>query len=184
MPALKNAWDCLGTVSAQVAKETGVSEQCEIFAGIHDSNASLLRYLSLAKSGESFNVISTGTWTILMQANGNTGELASYKDTLANVDIFSNPVSCARFMGGREYESICTSLGGNIRMSAEAGDIQQALDEGWMVTPDYSQGNGPFGGLTAKQLCPDTPPAPQAIATLYCALMIDQRLTDLHSTFL
>ena len=182
MPALKNAWDCLGTVSAQVAKETGVSEQCEIFAGIHDSNASLLRYLSLAKSGESFNVISTGTWTILMQANGNTGELASYKDTLANVDIFSNPVSCARFMGGREYESICTSLGGNIRMSAEAGDIQQALDEGWMVTPDYSQGNGPFGGLTAKQLCPDTPPAPQAIATLYCALMIDQRLTDLHST--
>ena len=159
-----------------------VQEQCEIFAGIHDSNASLLRYLSLAKSGESFNVISTGTWTILMQANGNTGKLASYKDTLANVDIFSNPVSCARFMGGREYESICTSLGGNIRMSAEAGDIQQALDEGWMVTPDYSQGNGPFGGLTAKQLCPDAPPAPQAIATLYCALMIDQRLTDLHST--
>lgn len=182
MPPLKNAWDCLGRVSPAVAAQTGLREDCEIYAGIHDSNASLLRYLSLAREGESFNVISTGTWTILMQANGDTGKLARHRDTLANVDIYANPVCCARFMGGREYERICTSLGGNIRMSAEVADIQQALQEGWMVTPDYSQGNGPFGGKPAKQLCPDKPPAPQAIATLYCALMIDQRLTDLVST--
>ena len=85
-------------------------------------------------------------------------------------------------MGGREYEKICTTLGGNIRMSAEAADIQRALDEGWMVTPDFSQGNGPFGGLTPQLLCPASPEAPQAIATLYCALLIDQRLNDLNST--
>ncbi len=182
LPELRNAWDCLGQVSEDVAKQTGLSQDCEIFAGIHDSNASLLRYLSMAQDGESFNVISTGTWTILMQVNGSTETLAKHRDTLANVDIHRNPVSCARFMGGREYEKICTTLGGNIRMSAEAADIQRALDEGWMVTPDFSQGNGPFGGLTPQLLCPASPEAPQAIATLYCALLIDQRLNDLNST--
>ena len=182
MPVLHNAWDCLGKVSAEVAAQTGLSEHCEIFAGIHDSNASLLRYLSMAHKGESLNVISTGTWTILMQVNGSTESLAQHRDTLANVDIHRNPVCCARFMGGREYERICTTLGGNIRMSAEAADIQTALEEGWMVTPDFSQGNGPFGGLEPRMLCPGAPDAPQAIATLYCALMIDQRLTDLNST--
>ena len=50
-----------------------------------------------------------------------------------------------------------------------------------MVTPDFSNGNGPFGNYTPQMLCPKTPPAPQAIATLYCAMMISQRLDDLQA---
>lgn len=183
MPPMRKAWDCLGTVSESVAKETGLPVDCKIYAGVHDSNASFLRYLKSSQTGEgAFTVISTGTWTILMQGNGNVADLAGHQDTLANVDVKGNPVCCARFMGGREYESICTQLGGNISMTVELNDVQQAINEQWLVTPDFSAGNGPFGGMEPSLCCPDMPAAPQAIATLYCALMIDQRLNDLKAT--
>lgn len=183
MPPMRNAWDCLGQVSDAVAKETGLPVECNIYAGVHDSNASFLRYLKSSQTGSgAFTVISTGTWTILMQGNGNVADLAGHRDTLANVDVKGNPVCCARFMGGREYESICTTLGGNISMTVELNDVQRAISEQWLVTPDFSSGNGPFGGLTPSFCCPSAPEAPQAIATLYCALMIDQRLNDLNAS--
>ncbi|MDC8831938.1 FGGY-family carbohydrate kinase [Alteromonas gilva] len=182
-PPLKNAWDELGTVSQAVSQQTSLPADCKIYTGIHDSNASLLRYLlQRCAADESFTVISTGTWTIAMQANGDVSQLGAHRDTLANVDIFKQPVSCARFMGGREYETICARLGGNISMAAQPADIQQAINERWLVTPDFSNGNGPFGGAEPVLACPAQPPAPQAIATLYCALMIDQRLNDLNAT--
>ncbi len=179
-PAIRNAWDSLGTVTQATSEETLLPLSCEVFTGVHDSNASLLRYLKRNK-GDAFSVISTGTWTILMQINGALDDLADHADTLSNVDVYGNPVACSRFMGGREYERICASLGGNIVMSPTREDLQVAIDNMWMVTPDYSHGNGPFGGRAPQQLCPDKPPSPQAIATLYCALMIDRRLDDLNA---
>jgi hypothetical protein len=116
-----------------------------------------------------------------MQSGGSVSNLHNKTDTLANVDINSNPVSCARFMGGREYERICTTLGGNIKMNPTEGEIQDAISNFWRVTPDFSDGNGPYPGLTPQLLCPERPSAPQAIATLYCALMINQRLNDLDA---
>ena len=182
-PPIRNAWDELGCVSEQVAEQTGLSTTCKLYAGIHDSNASLLRYLPVDNnSNQTLNVISSGTWTIIMQTNRPVDNLKAARDTLANVDVFGHPVSCARFMGGREYETICQLLGGDIGMGTEAAAIQQAIDERWMVTPDFSQGNGPFGHAQPALLCPDKPPSPQAIATLYCALMIDQRLNDLNAS--
>lgn len=182
-PPLRKAWDELGCVSEQVAGQTGLSTSCKLYAGIHDSNASLLRYLPADNDSDpSLNVISSGTWTIIMQTNRPVDNLKAARDTLANVDVFGRPVNCARFMGGREYETICQLLGGDISMGAETEAIQQAIDERWMVTPDFSQGNGPFGHTKPAVLCPDKPPSPQAIATLYCALMIDQRLNDLNAS--
>jgi sugar (pentulose or hexulose) kinase len=179
---MKNAWDCIGQVSDEVSKQTSLSTSCKIYCGIHDSNASFLRYLNInSSSSEQFTVISTGTWTILMQSGGSVSNLHNKTDTLANVDINSNPVSCARFMGGREYERICTTLGGNIKMNPTEGEIQDAISNFWRVTPDFSDGNGPYPGLTPQLLCPERPSAPQAIATLYCALMINQRLNDLDA---
>jgi len=183
IPPLRNAWDELGCVSEHVAEQTGLSATCKLYAGIHDSNASLLRYLPADNdSNQTLNVISSGTWTIIMQTNRSVDNLKAARDTLANVDVFGRPVNCARFMGGREYETICQLLGGDISMGAEAESIQQAIDERWMVTPDFSQGNGPFGHAEPALLCPDKPPSSQAIATLYCALMIDQRLNDLNAS--
>lgn len=181
-PPLKRAWDCIGEVSRGVASQTTLPRSCKIYCGIHDSNASFLRYLNKDnESSEPFTVISTGTWTILMQSGGAVNALHDKTDTLANVDINGNPVSCARFMGGREYERICTTLGGNIKMNPTERAIQDALRNFWLVTPDFSEGNGPFPGIEPRLLCPEKPSSPQAIATLYCALMINQRLSDLNA---
>lgn len=180
MPPLRNAWDCLGSVTPAVSELTGLPAECQVHVGIHDSNASFLRYLG--KANEAFTVISTGTWTILMQNQGSTDNLNAARDMLANVNIHGDPVCCARFMGGREYERICTHLGGDISMAVEAADIQSAIEHQWMVTPDFSEGNGPYGGATPVIQAPTPVPAPTALATLYCALMIDQRLCDLKAS--
>lgn len=181
-PPLKHAWDCIGHVSEEVSRKTSLPTSCKIYCGIHDSNASFLRYLGTSSQDNNpFTVISTGTWTILMQSGGAVNSLHKKNDTLANVDINGNPVSCARFMGGREYERICTTLGGNIQMNATKSEIQDAIHKRWLVTPDFSEGNGPFPGVNPRLQCPEKPPSPQAIATLYCALMINQRLEDLQA---
>lgn len=183
MPPLKSAWEILGLVSPQISLQTGLSSDCEVYVGLHDSNASYLRYLlnKNAKTSEAFTVISTGTWTILMNANTNLSRLNAGRDMLANCDVYADPVACARFMGGREYDLICQRLGGDIQAPVFT-DVQTAIDHQWLVTPDFSGGNGPFAGLAPIIDCPVPSVCPAAVATLYCALMIDQRLTDLQST--
>lgn len=183
MPPMKFAGDLLGTITADVAQQTGLDKDCKVYTGLHDSNASYLRYLqnNQAEKGE-FTVVSTGTWTILMQSGGALAGLNSERDMLANCDIYGNPVACARFMGGREYAVICEKLGGDSATPVAAEDIQAALDNLWMVTPDFSEGNGPFGGRTPELLTPLPAASAGAIASLYCALMIDQRLDDLQAT--
>jgi sugar (pentulose or hexulose) kinase len=181
MPPLKSAWEELGCINAQAAAQTSLPNDCKVYVGLHDSNASYLRYLlARQEPTASFAVISTGTWAILMQANGDLDALCDKRDTLANCDIFGEPVACARFMGGREYELICQRLGSDINEPVNYKTIQNALNYLWMVTPDFSDGNGPFAGMTPIISCPQT--AASAVATLYYALMIDQRLTDLQST--
>lgn len=183
MPPLQSAWETLGTVSPVVAKSMGLAVDCKVYVGLHDSNASYLRYLCNSQSGvDSFTVVSTGTWTILMQARGDLSSLHQRRDTLANCDVYGDPIACARFMGGREYDVICQRLGGDIKNPVTHQDVQNALDNLWLVTPDFSNGNGPYGGLEPRLNCPLPAASAGAIATLYCALMIDQRLSDLQST--
>ncbi len=180
MPPLKSAWEELGFVNAQVAAQTGLPIDCIVYVGLHDSNASYSRYLLASRElGSSFAVISTGTWAIVMQSRGDLDVLRDNRDTLANCDIFGEPVACARFMGGREYELICQRLGGDVNALVDEATVQAALDNLWVVTPDFSGGNGPFAGVTPIINCPES--AASAVATLYYALMIDQRLTDLQS---
>ena len=180
-PPLRPAWDILGKISASIAQKTGLSTECDVFLGLHDSNASYLRYLAANNSSSGFTVISTGTWTILMSARASLSSLNSTRDMLANCDVYSDPVACARFMGGREYELICRHLGGDVYSDFTPVDIQTAIDNHWFVTPDFSAGNGPFAGHSPITHCPFPASSPAAIATLYCALMIDQRLTDLKA---
>ncbi|MEP0355079.1 FGGY family carbohydrate kinase [Paraglaciecola sp.] len=179
------AWSKIGHVQSNVTQQTGLSAKCKVYAGVHDSNASYLRYLSnqaesSTSNNEPFTVLSTGTWTILMSSN-KAANLDEHKDMLANVDILGNPVACARFMGGREYESICAQLGGDIEQDSSAQALQFVLDHLYMVTPDFSEGNGPFGGMVPIIQAPQKSQYAQAIATLYCALMIDYQLSQLSA---
>lgn len=180
-PPMVNAWDCLGRVSEQVQALTGLPNHCRIHAGLHDSNASYLRYLQPEKDAP-FSVISTGTWTIFLEAKGDLTRLKDYRDTLTNSDIYNQAVACARYMGGREYDAICQFLGADTSAEVNETKVQMALDHGWWVTPDFSEGNGPFGGMTPRASKTIPAEAAGVVATLYSALMIDQRLNDLNST--
>ena len=57
-----------------VAAATGLARACEVACGIHDSNASYLRFL-MDREREAFTVVSSGTWTIVMANRGDLRRL-------------------------------------------------------------------------------------------------------------
>ena len=184
-PGLKKAWESIGKIDPEVARSTGLSSECKIFAGVHDSNASFLRY-KRACQGMPFTVISTGTWTILMSSSVSLKRLDPQRDMLANVDVESHPIACARFMGGREFEIICERLGGQFGDVLNESLLAQAVDTKAMALPDFSGGSGPFGCASGEFLRFNEDLEAQegigvVIATLYCALMMDYQLDQLFA---
>jgi len=177
LPPLASAWESVGTLSKAVATETGLPASCRVHVGVHDSNASLLRFL-LAKPGEDFCVVSSGTWVVCMSAEDSLHSLDQTKDMLANVDVMGNPVPCIRFMGGREYAEICAVTGSSTDQQATEEDIAEIIGNGVMALPNFSGGSGPFGGRK-PEIC-GAPCNGAALATLYCALMVDHCLDLLH----
>jgi len=177
LPPLASAWESVGPLSKVVAMESGLPASCRVHVGVHDSNASLLRFL-LAKPGEGFCVVSSGTWVVCMSTEGSFHCLDQTKDMLANVDVEGNPVPCIRFMGGREYAEICAATGSAIDQKATEADVARLIGDGVMALPNFSDGSGPFGERSPKIL--GTPDLGAALATLYCALMVDHCLNLLH----
>jgi len=178
LPPLVSADTMVGTVTEEIVEQTGLPRDCRVYAGVHDSNASYLRYLSRA-SGQPFTVISTGTWVISFSAGTALQRLEERRDMLANVDIEGNPVACARFMGGREFDVICKRTGAKPEDSFSEADLQRLIDSRVLALPDFSDGSGPFGGR---------PPELRghaargvALASVYCALMTDYELELLGS---
>ena len=104
MPPLANSGDSLGNLTEPWCNATGLAPTTTVHTGIHDSNASLVPHL-LGADG-AFSVISTGTWIICMSVGGRSVPLDESRDCLFNVNAWGDPVSSARFMGGRERELI------------------------------------------------------------------------------
>jgi sugar (pentulose or hexulose) kinase len=174
-PKLKPAWHKVGDIKDDLCHQLGLPKGCEFFSGLHDSNASFLRY-RIAQENKPFTVISTGTWTILMASQVSLSNLKSDKDMLANIDAFGSPIACARFMGGREFEAICEQAGSWLGEQFNQNDIQNVINNEVFALPDFSDGSGPFGGAQSKLIGPVNEVSGIAIATLYCALMIDYQL--------
>jgi L-fuculokinase len=169
------AWTPLGSPLPEVVSATGLSDECTILAGIHDSNASYL--VHRASRGEPFCVISTGTWIVVMAHGSPLDVLREELDTLANVDAFGEPVATARFMGGREYAAICASDDGVIEPSTS--DLESVLASGALAVPSFADKGGPFREH-AGQIVGNAPAPPRhraALAALYCASMTDYCLT-------
>src|SRR5690606_7183179 len=74
MPNMVSADTLVGNVKADICNATGLPDTCQVSAGIHDSNASYLRYLTAYKE-QLFTVVSTGTWSISMAPGAATGTL-------------------------------------------------------------------------------------------------------------
>jgi sugar (pentulose or hexulose) kinase len=172
-PPLAPAWSILSHIHPDISRVTGLSPNCKVLAGVHDSNASLARFLKLPHD-EIPVVISTGTWAITMNSGGDDSKLDAARDMLANVDVTGKSVCCARFMGGREYAEICKHLEADVTGECALQGVQEIIDNDVFALPDYSGGSGPYGGQTPRVI--GTPKSAHALAALYCALMIDVEL--------
>lgn len=175
-PALEPAWQCCGTVTADISESFGLSPDCKVYSGLHDSNASFLRY-RLTQENKPFTVISSGTWTILMASQVAVENLEPSKDMLANIDALGTPIACARFMGGREFGEICQQTGAQVTDVFTQADIQAVIDNGIYALPNFSGGSGPFSDNKGEFVGDITAVKGIAVATMYCALMVDYQLS-------
>ncbi len=104
----KNAarsWECLGVVKPEIAQACGLSENCKVTYGIHDSNANYLPYIALGY--DNFLLNSSGTWCVLMtpahQPFLTDTEIAA--KVFFNLDAFGRPVKTSIFPAGMEYDT-------------------------------------------------------------------------------
>ncbi|HEU5137948.1 MAG TPA: FGGY family carbohydrate kinase [Steroidobacteraceae bacterium] len=156
----------LGCIRPGVAAATGLSATCEVACGIHDSNASYLRFL-MDREREAFTVVSSGTWTIVMANRGDLRRLIEQRDMLANVNAFGEPVATARYMGGREYEAIAQSAD-----EPTIDAVIEVLSQGSIALPSFASA-GPYSGRRGRLEGVDSLHGTQraALATIYSALM-------------
>ncbi|MGL1957265.1 MAG: FGGY family carbohydrate kinase [Colwellia sp.] len=194
LPPIVSAIKVIGSPSADICEITGLTKECQVFSGVHDSNASFARYLYSIKDQE-FTVISTGTWIIAMAASSKmkTNQLVNLKeekDTLVNVSVLGDMLPCARFMGGREFEQLCQLTQADISKDYSTDDVNYLIAHDIYAMPPFSQTGGPFTQGVGKLLNwhednTDTKSKQKngkALASLYLVLMIDHLLGLTSST--
>lgn len=141
LPPVRPASDVLGLTLPEVTAALGLRRPLPVYAGIHDSNASLLPHL--IERSAPFGLVSTGTWVVVAAPGGDIDNLDPARDCLANIDAFGRPVPSARFMGGREFELLTSP-----REPAPAA-VANVLRQGIALCPSVVQGSGPFPGRHA-----------------------------------
>lgn len=184
LPPMRRAGDVLGRIRPAWVQRTGLSPDVRIHCGLHDSNAALLgaRAFTEIGAGES-TVLSTGTWFVAMRSTAaavDPGKLDEARDCLINVDADGRPVPSARFMGGREIETL---IGDSARVDTE-GDpeaqlalVPKLLKAGAMALPSFTPGCGPFGACVGRWVGqPADPREARVAASLYAALVTDAAL--------
>ena len=166
MAPVRRADESLGPILPEIAVATGLAADTPVLCGIHDSNASLLPHL--IGRARPFSVVSTGTWVISMAIGDADIELDPARDTLVNVNAFGEPVPSARFMGGREFETL---LGDRPAQPSDA-DVEAVLAGQILLTPSVQQGSGPFAGRQAEWVGGE-PQGPRrtAAVSFYLAMM-------------
>jgi len=179
-PPLVAADEPLGKVSKNLASKLGLDSGCEVFPGVHDSNASFARHLYAGKKGQ-FTVISTGTWIISMCNDGDISRLEEHHDMLANVNVLGQPIACARYMGGREFDDIAHRGGQDTDQEITADALQLLIDERAFALPPFEAGSGPFRGARRQGQLTGSKGG-VTLGTLYTAMMIDCELDLLGAT--
>lgn len=180
-PPLRSAWEVLGCVQSEVVQNWGLPEGCQVHVGVHDSNACLARYFvdpdSKNLSQNNLTVVSSGTWTVLMAPGASTLGLHDRDDMLANVDVLGRVTPTARFMGGREFETILEDA---LPEEATVEGIQKLLKNKVQIMPSWTQQGGPFRRLSGHVMSNEniyhspigdhfTNDMRASMAALYCA---------------
>lgn len=167
-PPIRPAYDALGPVLQEVIQRTGLSPECKVYNGIHDSNAAYSLYLR--GHTRPFSLVSTGTWVIIFSPRFPLARLNEHRDTLANVDLRGEPLPTGRYMGGREFE-ILSKDAGNERDFTES-DLRKVIAKRSFLLPSYAPG-GPFMKRQGSTVGPELSSRGEnlARATLYITLM-------------
>jgi sugar (pentulose or hexulose) kinase len=168
---LRAAGEVLGTVRADIADATGLSRDCKVLCGLHDSNASLCGARALPEvAGGPFCLVSTGTWFVAMQSGATAlPRLDEGRDTLGNVDVAGHVVPSARFMGGREYAAIA---GDDLAVAGSPAEASALIGRGVTTRPSFVPGCGPYPGQEGAIIGDaETPGERAALASLHLALM-------------
>ena len=180
LPTLKNAWSPIGTVKKSLAIELGLSETCEVYPGVHDSNAGYVPILRGHKTDRP-TVVSTGTWSVIMDGQSSIDTLDASRDMLVNIDAEGSPVGTARYMGGREFGLICERLNTDIATTFTDEDVADIINSGTFILPSFCTGTGPYPNQEGRVEF-EAGPAQingKAAATLYSALMVSNILKRL-----
>lgn len=182
---LRAAGEVVGTLRPELAARTGLSANAKVLAGLHDSNAALLAARGFAEIADNeATVLSTGTWFIAMRLPSRPVDLTDLpetRDCLVNVDTHGRPVPSARFMGGREIETLIEFDTRRIDIKPDQPALlaaaPQVIEAGVMVLPTMAPGFGPFPQGEARLIGePRDIFARRAAASLYAALVTDASL--------
>ncbi|KAA9131038.1 carbohydrate kinase [Marinihelvus fidelis] len=184
MAPIRAAWDALGPVTPAFAERAGLSPECQVFCGLHDSNAALQAALGQPElRDQDATVLSTGTWFIAMHspAAGHRSQppaLDAQRDSLFNVDIHGRPIASARFMGGREAELaagiFCYRETASMAPDELLSRLAVVMDKGQLALPGFVPGVGPFPKGPGQWLNrPDSPVDLRVATDLYLALVTD-----------
>ncbi|QQN74344.1 FGGY-family carbohydrate kinase [Croceicoccus sp. YJ47] len=182
---LSKAGDVVGTLKPGLARETGLPVTTKVLAGLHDSNAALVAARGFPEiAGNEATVLSTGTWFIAMRLPAEPQDFTALRegrDCLVNVDADGQAVPSARFMGGREIETLIEIDTRRVDIKPDQPHLLAAVrgvvQSQAMVLPTLVPGNGPFpackGGWVDR---PDDWYARRAGACIYAALLADVSL--------
>lgn len=175
LPPLSPAACQAGVIREDLAGRIGIPSGTPVLTGIHDSAASFFKHR--AGRDTPFVVLSSGTWLIAMAGHAGPIALDHARDCLSNVEIGGAPVPTARFMAGREYETVA---GRQSHPLPTRDDLLRALArimaDGMFVTPNHGGEGGPFPGRLGRFIgrAPTDPVERQALASLYVTLMADE----------
>ncbi|MEM5518026.1 hypothetical protein WNY37_13800 [Henriciella sp. AS95] len=174
------AGNAIGTLRSELAEQTGLSQDVKIYCGIHDSNAALVAARAHDEMAEGDRtVLSTGTWFVAMRTPAtpfNINTLPLDRDCLLNVDAWSDAIPSARFMGGREIETL---IGIDTRRVDIKPDQPALLDavpglvaNGRMLQPSFAKGFGPYPNGRGRWIdMPEDWFARRSGACLYAAML-------------
>lgn len=148
-PQFERSWDLLGRVKSELATDCGLSSDCKVTLGIHDSNANFLPYL--AQGYSDFLLNSTGTWCVLMrQADSielTPDEIAA--KVFFNLDALGRPVRTCIFPAGMEYDTFRSFT--ELKDESDTATVKKVLkDKRLFVVPGVLPDASAFPGATPR----------------------------------
>jgi sugar (pentulose or hexulose) kinase len=182
LPPRAPAGAVLGTVSAAVAKRTGLARSTEILCGVHDSNANLFRYKAAGMADAS--ILSTGTWMIGFQRDLDPDKLDANRAMVLNIDVDGENVPSTLTMTGREYDLIRKEK--SAADAAVLAALPKLVAQGSLALPSFVGDDGLFPGAAHRGRiigpAPETPAEWQGLAVLYAAFSANRCLDTLGSS--